>query len=201
MATVIEASELNSSAQLVRLPEHYEIVHGEIVELPPMSDYAGEVNSFLSRAVGNYLDSNNLGLCLVEILFKIPLTNDRTRNRRPDLAFVSYERWPRNRLRRYDGNARDVVPDLVAEVVSPGDSADDLIAKAREYLQGGVRLVWLVYPLAQEIHVYRPGAREVRVYFTSDELDAGEILPGFRTPVADLFPPLESRPDQPDPAA
>jgi Uma2 family endonuclease len=111
------------------------------------------------------------------------------------MAYISYERWPRSKPFPYTGNARNVVPDIAVEVVSPGDSADDLIAKAREYLRGGVRLVWLVYPLAQEIHAYLPGVRDVRVFFATDELDAGDILPGFRTSVGPLFPPTE--PPQP----
>src|SRR6185312_7052392 len=74
------------------------------------------------------------------------------------------------------------------------DYADDVIAKVREYLRGGVRLAWIVYPLSQEIHAYWPGANSIRVYGDGDELDAGDILPGFRTPVSALFPPLEPPP-------
>ncbi|MGL6097949.1 MAG: Uma2 family endonuclease, partial [Fimbriiglobus sp.] len=94
----------------------------------------------------------------------------------------------------FRGNARDVVPDIVAEVVSPNDLADELIAKVREYLRGGVRLVWVVYPLAREAHAYWPGANTVRAYLADDDLDAGDVLPGFRTHVGDLFPPVEPTP-------
>jgi Uma2 family endonuclease len=144
--------------------------------------------------------SNDIGESGTELIYHIPLPNDDGRNRRPDWAYVSYERWPRNRPNPYTGNACDAVPDIVAEVVSPGDTADDLIAKAREYLRGGVRIVWIVYPLAQEIHAYLPGGSQVRVFFAADELDAPEILPGFRTPVATLFPPVELPPAAASPA-
>ena len=115
--------------------------------------------------------------------------------------FVSYSRWARDRAIPFTGNALDVVPDLAVEVVSPGDSADDLIAKAREYLRGGVRLVWLVYPLAREIHAYLPGARDIRVFSQPTSSEAGDLLPGFRTLVGPLFPPREPPPLQPEPAA
>jgi Uma2 family endonuclease len=179
------------------LPERYEVVNGEIVELPPMSDLAAEVATRLNVAVNGYLSSNRIGACSTERLYRIPQPNDRGRNRRPDWAYVSYERWPQNRPWPYTGNARDVVPDIAAEVVSPGDSADELIAKAREYLRGGVRLVWIVYPLVQEIHAYLSGSKQVHVYFAADELDAPEILPGFHTPVGPLFPPVELPPAAP----
>jgi Uma2 family endonuclease len=191
MATVLEALEERTSDESTRLPDRYEVVNDEIVELPPMSDYAGQVVNRLNRAVALYLITHDIGESGVELLFRIPLPEDRKRNRKPDMAFVSYERWPRSKPFPYKGNVRDVVPDIAAEVVSPGDTADELIAKAREYLRGGVRLVWIVYPLAQEIHAYLPGARDVRVCFAADELDADEILPGFRTSVGALFPPTE----------
>jgi Uma2 family endonuclease len=180
-----------------KLPHRYEIVNGEIQELPPMSFYAAEVANQLKAAVDRHLLMNDVGRCRIELLFKIPQVEDRTRNRRPDLVFVTYDRWPRNRVIPFTGNALDVVPDIVGEVASPGDTAEELLKKAREYLRGGVRLVWVVYPLTQEVHAYSPGTNQVRVYSVTDELDAGEILPGFHTSVAPLFPPTV-RPPLPD---
>src|SRR5579872_2111201 len=179
MSVVHVSLEERSSECCNRLPDRYEVVNGEIVELPPMSDYAGEVANRLNRAMIVYLLTNDIGESGIGILFRMPLPEDQSRNRKPDLAFVSYERWPRSKPFPFTGNARDVVPDIAVEVVSPNDDADELIAKAREYLRGGVRLVWIVYPLAQEIHAYLPEARNIRVYFPADELDAGDILPGF----------------------
>jgi Uma2 family endonuclease len=198
MATVLEALDDRISEEFDRLPDRYEVVNDEIVELPPMSNYAGEVANRLNRAITLYLVEKDIGDTAIEQLFRIPLPEDRSRNRKPDMAFISYERWPRSRPFPYTGNARDVVPDIAVEVVSPGDAADELIAKAREYLRGGVRLVWIVYPLAQEIHAYLPEARTIRVFFPADELDAGDILPGFHTPVGALFPPTVPQPPQPE---
>jgi len=179
------------------LPERYEIIDSRIVETPYMSNYAVGVANRLKRVVDRHLDLHDVGETDIEKLFRIPQPTDEGRNRRPDWAFVSYQRWPKDRPYSYRGIARDVVPDIAAEVISPGDLADEVIAKVREYLRGGVRLAWIVYPLAQEIHAYWPGTNQIRVYFPADDLDAGDVLPGFRTSVADLFPPLESPPPAP----
>ena len=72
-----------------------------------------------------------------------------------------------------------MVPDIAVEVLSPSDTTELLNEKVREYLQGGVRLVWVVHCLTQEIHAYLPGAASIRVFFAADELEAGDILPGF----------------------
>jgi Uma2 family endonuclease len=203
MSTVLDVPPFATAPPAASLPERYEIVNGEIQELPPMSFYATEVANRLKWAIDRFLQKEDCGRCRIELLFKIPLPEDRSRNRQPDLVFVSHDRWPKNRPIPFTGNALDVVPDIAAEVVSPGDTADELIAKAREYLRGGVRLVWIVYPLAQEIHAYWPGANSIRVYAAADELDAGDILPGFHSPVAELFPPVDRPPpsEVPQPAA
>lgn len=198
MPTVLDAPEhdlidYDLSAQVrPRLPDKYEVVFGRVYEVRPMSDYAKGVANLLNRVVNRFLDVNDLGVGGVELGYRIPLAEDGNRNRIPDWSLVSYERWTKDRPHSLTGNFRDVVPDIAAEVVSPTDPADELLVKVREYLRGGVRLVWVVYPAVREVHAYRPGAREVRVSFADDELDAGDVLPGFRAAVGPLFPPTEA---------
>ena len=62
-----------------------------------MSDYAGEIADRINRSVLTYLLGNPLGISTTERLFRIPHPDDPGRNRRPDVAYVSYERWPADR--------------------------------------------------------------------------------------------------------
>lgn len=180
--------------QVSTLPERYELIHGEVREATPMSSYAVKVANRLKRVVDRYLGGTPLGETAVELPYRIPQPGDEGRNRIPDWSYVSFERWPADRPDSFTGNAQDVVPDVAAEMVSPSDSADDLLAKVREYLRGGVQLVWVVYPRVQEVHAYRPGVNTGRVYAAGDDLDAGDVLPGFRTPLGPLFPPAAPPP-------
>ena len=163
----------------------FEIVDGQRVELPPMSAYALRVSFRIAAAIGQFAEANGLGEAAHEEIFRLPLERDR--NRRPDAAFVSYERWPKGRPMPLVGNAWNVAPDLAVEVVSPTDLAEDLMDKVAEYFQAGVRLVWIVYPVIRLIYVYE-SLTKVRGLTSADELDGGAVLPGFRTPVAALFP-------------
>jgi Uma2 family endonuclease len=72
------------------------------------------------------------------------------------------------------------------EDVSPGDRAAAIEEKVMDFLDAGTRLVWVVYPRPRTVTVYLPDrtARELR---EGDELDGGEVLPGFRLPVAGIF--------------
>ena len=109
------------------------------------------------------------------------------RNRRPDIAFISFERWPQDRVLPYKDEPADVVPDVMVEVASPNDKAEELQSKVYEYLEAGARLVWIAFPALRVIYSYE-SPDHVRQYKTDDELDGGTVLPGFRVPMAKLFP-------------
>lgn len=103
--------------------------------------------------------------------------------RKPDVSVVLGDRLP-----EIPSGWIDLAPDLAAEVVSPNDTVYELERKIREYLEGGVRLVWVILPETREIRVLRPDGTETRLR-EADTLNGEEVLPGFSCPVAELFPP------------
>ena len=165
----------------------YEIVDGKRVEMPPMSAYSVLVANELTWRLASHGHERNLGRAVMEQLFRLAL--DRDRNRRPDVAFVSLARWPKDRPVPYRDNAWDVVPDLAVEVVSPTDFVEELLEKTTEYFRAGVRQVWLVYPLVRLVYVYE-SLTQVRGLTATDELDGGSVLPGFHIPLAAIFPEM-----------
>jgi Uma2 family endonuclease len=101
----------------------------------------------------------------------------------PDVALVRAERLPPPHERI---GAMPVIPDLAVEIVSPSDRITKVRDKIRRYLEAGVPLIWLIEPRRRQVTVYRPGQPE-HVLGMADELDGGEVLPGFRLAVAELF--------------
>lgn len=99
-----------------------------------------------------------------------------------DGAFVSRARSPH---RPGDGHLR-VAPDLVIEVVSPIDVAAEIDVKVAEYLNAGVRLIWVVYPETRAVNVFRPGGQDSRLT-ESETLSGEDVVPGFELPVAEIF--------------
>ena len=79
-----------------------------------------------------------------------------------------------------------VVPELAVEIVSLTNSADAVAVKLEEYYKAGVILVWVVYPGQSKVYAYT-STTTVRVLAPGDVLDGGDVLPGFRLPVQDLF--------------
>jgi Uma2 family endonuclease len=77
-------------------------------------------------------------------------------------------------------------PILIAEVLSPHDTQEEVAERAAEYLDCGVRVVWLVSTHFRTVTVLRPGAEPV-LYNRTQALAGDPELPGFSCPVADLF--------------
>jgi Uma2 family endonuclease len=169
----------------------YEEVDGQQIERRPMSYYAGMIATKLAGRLIVHLDQQSPapGAIAVEVIFRLPLPEGASRNRRPDFAFVSFDRWPIDRPMSSRDNAWDVVPDLTVEVTSPTDFAREQLQKVAEYFQAGVRLVWVVYPDMRCIHVYEAWNR-IRVVTETETLDGGVVLPGFQYPLDRLFGPV-----------
>ena len=177
------AKKLLTADDLLVLPDdgmRRELIRGELIEMPPASDAHGFVGEGLSWRMSAFASQRRLGRGrLAETGFQ--LTPDTVLA--PDYAFVSYERMAARPQPR--GYAK-VVPDLVVEVISPNDHRPPVDRKVRLWLDAGVGLVLVVYPVLQEIHVHRDDGT-VQVFGTSDILTLDPVLPGFACPVADIF--------------
>jgi Uma2 family endonuclease len=162
----------------------YEVIDGERVGKQPTGIYAVWVASELHFHLAYFVRNNQLGWALTEALFHLP--SPINRDRRPDVAFVSYNRWAMDQPIPPTANAWDVVPNLATEVVSPADTIHELETKIAEYFQAGAELVWVVYPPQHKIHIYESPTK-VQILTTADVLDGGTVVPGFRLPLAELF--------------
>lgn len=96
----------------------------------------------------------------------------------PDACWISTERWNALTDAARTPPFAAVVPDFVAEIVSPSNRAPELSDKVRRYLEGGARLVWVIHPANRTVTIYRPGA-EPEVWHDPETLDGGYVLPGF----------------------
>ena len=82
------------------------------------------------------------------------------------------------------------MPDLIVEVVSPRDRAEDVQNKSAEYIAAGVPLVWVVYPKTRTVMVYRQpsaAAGPVGKLSANDTISGEDVIPGFACRVAEFF--------------
>src|SRR5262249_13163677 len=80
----------------------------------------------------------------------------------------------------------ETIPDLVVEVRSKNDTQPEIDHKVNDYLQAGVRVVWVPDPERQIVTAYRNG-QPPQVFAASDTLPFPDLLSGFAMPVQDVF--------------
>lgn len=163
----------------------YEIVNGIRVEPPSMGIHSTLLGLELYKLLDLFVRQRKLGWVVAEALFILRAAPDL--RRRPDVAFVSAQRWALDRPIPEEGDWA-VVPNLAVEVNSPHDTVKELLKKLDEYFTQGVEQVWVVEPYARKFYVYDSPTR-VRILTGADTLD-NTIMPGFTLQVGELFQKL-----------
>lgn len=160
----------------------YELIEGELISMAPAGGRHGHVAMQIGWRLAEHVAKNGLGMAFAaETGFLLERSPDTVRA--PDAAFISAERLPPGGI---TAGFVDIVPDLVVEVASPGDTASELQAKTEEWLRYGVRMVWVAYPNSQSIAVYQ-SPDDVRIFNVGDEIAGSPVVSGFRCPVEDIF--------------
>jgi Uma2 family endonuclease len=193
--TQLEAAIMSTSPPVnqgvVLIPDEdvlYEVVDNQVVELAPMGAYEVWIATVLVARLATFATQHQLGRAVQEMLFDLTMATGR--KRRPDVAFVSFDRWPLQR-RIPRAEAWEVVPNLAVEVVSRSDSGDYIVDKVAEYFHAGVERVWVVFPSQAQVYIY-DSSTSVRILTRTDELSGDPILPHFRLPLAELFEDAEA---------
>lgn len=157
----------------------YELVDGAIVVSPAGSRH-GRVSLKLAARLLAHVEKNALGYVFDSSTgFRLPGGNVRS----PDVGFVARGRFEREEI---PAGFSPIPPDLAVEVLSPDDRARAVLDKVGEYLQAAVRAVWVIDPEGRTATVYR-SLTDVRVLTASDTIDGGDVTPGFRCRVGELF--------------
>lgn len=157
-----------------------ELVDGTLVE-KAVGFYESRLAAMLIQLLGNYADETDRGIVTGEA-GAMRLMPGLVRI--PDVSFVSWGRLPGRELPA--DPIPDLAPDLAVEVLSEGNTAAEMQRKVREYFQAGVRLVWLLDPIARQATVYT-SPRRSRVVHENETLEGGKVLPGFELPLRQWF--------------
>ncbi len=174
-----ETEICDESAKMIDAEKQIEIVDGE-VEIKDMAGARhGGISARIIVKIGIYLEDNPIGnLYTPDTLFSIG-DNDRM----PDVSFVSVNRIPET---GEPEGQWEIAPDLAIEVVLPTDVYTKILKKIREYLNAGVKQVWLIEPEFQTLAIYTPPMKS-ETLTAEDTLICKEILPNFKLPLKDIF--------------
>jgi len=173
---------------LLSMPDSkdYELVDGRLVErkMGCESSLIGIIIAYLlkqflrGKKLGHVLGSDAGYQCFPDAPKKV---------RKPDVSVILYGRLADEKVPK--GHAT-IAPDLVVEVVSPRDRAEEIEVKTLDYLAAGVRLVWMVYPATRRVWVRRPAgapAGPATEMSAADTITGEDVIPGFTCRVNDFF--------------
>jgi Uma2 family endonuclease len=179
------ATTLLTSDQFLALPEEYdqhgnrikdELIGGEVVKMAFPSLPHDFIKNRINRILTRYLDSRpELGLLSMVEIGTLVSNCDAFA---PDVCISTLERL--STLERIFPGA----PEIAIEVVSPSDTAKHLKRKVDAHLAGGAQSVWIVFPEARSVQVFR---RDSLNELKPDQAIEDPLLPGFSSPVSAFF--------------
>jgi Uma2 family endonuclease len=167
---------LEEFARLPDEPGKQELSEGEVIVVPPAKSIHNKISLRLFRILDAWMTNAHSGEVWHEAGFQL---GPRV-VRQPDVA-VGLGRWNAPEDGWYQG-----APDIAIEVLSPGNSAEDVETKIAQYLNAGAKLVWIVMPKIKQVRVCRADGSQTTLRET-DSLTGEPVLPGFALPLSELF--------------
>jgi Uma2 family endonuclease len=172
----------------IPVPPHlrgYELADGELVAVMAASAVHGRLIGEITGRIRDYLSARPLGQVYVDVGFVLGLPQDPERMRGPDISFIS-----ESTLREHGGEPERgwfrFAPDLVVEIDSPGRKPRIEQQRIQDYIEAGVRLLWIVHCENRSATIYRADGT-ARLLREKDALEGEAVLPDFRLPLTELF--------------
>jgi Uma2 family endonuclease len=178
-------TKITTADALLAMPDdghRYELVKGDLIQMSPTGHEHGVIAISLSAPLHSHVRANKLGVvCAGETGFVLSHNPDTVRA--ADVAFIRQERYEKvGRTPQFWEGA----PDLAVEVLSPTDTVRRVESKVEDWLTAGAQMVWVVSPRLRTVTIYR-SVTEIAVLGEKDMVDGGEVIPGFRISVSEIF--------------
>jgi Uma2 family endonuclease len=174
------ATEKDVLAILDHEDRRCELIDGVVVE-KPMGWFESRIALILGHFIEDYLEKYDVGIAVGEQGMILLLPHQI---RIADVSFYSWDHFPNRELPTEP--VPSLYPDLAVEVLSKSNTNKEIRRKLREYFEAGTRLVWVIDPKARTVRVCS-SPRKFKLVTEAQALDGGDVLPGFRLPLRNLF--------------
>ena len=161
-------------------PYRLELKRGRLVREPPPGMPHGILVVELATYLNAFVKEHKLGKVMADTGTITERDPDTVRG--PDISYMSRARLEAYPTKGFFG----IAPELCIEILSPSNRPGEITEKVSEYFAAGARLVWIVDQMRERVTVYR-SSTDLRVLTKTEQLDGGDVLPGFQLPLAQLF--------------
>lgn len=162
-ATLLSVADF---AQLPDAPGKQELLEGELIELPPSTLPHSKLAKSLARFLENALGESRV---YIEAGYQLSPVSWL----QPDVSVA----WPdQPELNDYLQGA----PMIAIEIVSRGNTAEEIQSKTADYLNHGAAEVWIVYPRNRCLMVHKkPTVERVTASYRSELLPVAVPIDNF----------------------
>ncbi|WP_293305321.1 Uma2 family endonuclease [Pedobacter sp. UBA5917] len=169
-------------------PERVELIAGKIFKMSPApSSVHQQITGNIYRRLGNFLEKQPCKVFISPFDVRFPKESKDDKDvytvLQPDICVIC----DRNKI---DIRGCIGAPDLVVEVLSPGNSKMELLNKYRVYEEFGVKEYWIVSQSDQNVLIYtlnEDSKFQPSKIFTLSETITSSVLPGFELALDDVF--------------
>jgi Uma2 family endonuclease len=162
-------------------PPYYQLIAGELIMAPSPSSFHQDIVGNIYFLLREHVRKHHLGkVCIAPL--DVYLSDDTVVQ--PDVFFLSHEK-----MALMQGDGVHGAPDLVVEVVSPGNAQLDLRRKRPLYARFGVKEFWLIDPVLEQIHRYDFAVDLLKPVRMVDREETFEtpLLPGLVIAATEVF--------------
>lgn len=168
--------------------ERVELIKGKIFKMSPATSRVHQKLSFsISLAIGNYLKNRSCEVYFAPFDVRFPKKSNADKDvftvLQPDICVICDKT-------KLDDRGCIGAPDIVVEILSPGNTKKELLYKYEVYEEFGVKEYWVVSASDQNILIYtldNNGKFQPSKLFTHSEEITSSVLLGFVLKIDDVF--------------
>jgi Uma2 family endonuclease len=171
-----------------KFKERLELFRGKIFKLAAPNTLHQVVSMKLTYELYAYLKGKTCRAFSAPFDIRLPVKNRKKDNEittvvQPDICVVCDPS-------KIDARGVCGAPDLVVEILSPGNSKKELRDKYELYEEAGVKEYWVINPVEENLLVFllNPECKfeNPKIYTNGDKLESATV-PGFEIEVDDIF--------------
>ncbi len=166
-----------------KIKERVELLKGKILEMSVPSPIHQEISGNLQGALFVFLKNSKCKLYTAPFDVRFPQKGESQVYTvvQPDLCVVCD-------FEKIDSKGCVGAPDLVVEILSPGNSKKEMKSKFALYQEEGVREYWIVDPERELVFVYVADNKKFKPTIPiADDYVYSTIFPDFKIHTSDLF--------------
>jgi len=172
-----------------RFQERVELIRGRLMPMSPSPNTLHQgISRELSLPLFTFFKRSDCQAFSAPFDVRLPVSlkaNETTTVVQPDLCVICD-------ASKLDERGCNGAPDLVIEILSPGNTKREMREKYQVYEEAGVREYWLVHPLDREVRVYvrnTAGIFEGLAPVIEDDVLVSSIFPALTIDLKNVFNP------------